>query len=472
QRVRLRFEWDWKGVDCELRRANELKTTYPSPHQWYAAYLFSKEILRTLRTTKSPKKVSSTNNRPNQLFSSTVSPNEEVQVLCAITREQIEIGNYDAGRLVLRNWWTHGEWPTLEGLSTHAAADLLFTAGSLASCLSSTGRTPKGQKHAEDLLSGSIGIFEQLGVKRRSAEGRIELALSYYRQGIFGLSRNTLLKVLADLPLDDIELRSLALVRLAVVERHSGHVSDSLALFSEAYDLIEEWGALITGRYYHEFATALQEIALNDNAPDCLFAITQHLQRAFKEFVAVGHHRYAAVVKNNHGFLLVKLGRFHEAEPHLLHARRLFETFDDTIRKAQVDDTLARLYLATGRLDLSDSASEAAVTCLQENDEEALLAEALTTRGILLCKLKRYSEARGILEGARQIAERCGDSEGAGLALLVLVEEMYQNFNKYESQFIATRLRQLLECTQVISTRYRVENCLRVIGSNIKTRVT
>jgi len=100
------------------------------------------------------------------------------------------------------------------------------------------------------------------------------------------------------------------------------------------------------------------------------------------------------------------------------------------------------------------------------------LAEALTTRGILLCKLKRYSEARGILEGARQIAERCGDSEGAGLALLVLVEEMYQNFNKYESQFIATRLRQLLECTQVISTRYRVENCLRVIGSNIKTRVT
>jgi len=33
QRIKLRFEWDWKGVERELRRANELKTTYPSAHQ-------------------------------------------------------------------------------------------------------------------------------------------------------------------------------------------------------------------------------------------------------------------------------------------------------------------------------------------------------------------------------------------------------------------------------------------------------
>src|SRR4029434_4714759 len=37
-RVKLRFEWDWKGAERELRRANELQTTYPTAPQWYAAY--------------------------------------------------------------------------------------------------------------------------------------------------------------------------------------------------------------------------------------------------------------------------------------------------------------------------------------------------------------------------------------------------------------------------------------------------
>src|SRR5689334_18189566 len=37
-RIKLRFEWDWKGVQRERRRANELKTDYPSAHQWYVAY--------------------------------------------------------------------------------------------------------------------------------------------------------------------------------------------------------------------------------------------------------------------------------------------------------------------------------------------------------------------------------------------------------------------------------------------------
>lgn len=467
QRVKLRFEWDWKGAERELRRANELQTNYPTAPQWYAAYCFARSILQTFLQNGeiSGNEIRGDLLYPPQLFTSTLSPNEEVQVLCTIAREQIEIGNYEAGCVMLRNWWTPGAWPNLNNLSPHSAADLLFTAGSLAGGLSSTGHIQKGQKHAEELLSGSIGIFEYLGAKRRAEEGRIELALSYYRQGLFAVSRSSLLKILGELKSEDGELRSLALIRLGVVERHAGHLSDSLTRFEEAYPFIHDGGPLVSGRYYHELGTALQEIALADNRSDFLDKATHHFRRAFYEFAAIGHHRYAAVVENNHGFLLLKLGRFDEAEVRLVHAQKLFEEFHDVVRTSQVDDTLARLYLATGRLDMSDLASHRAVTCLEACDEEALLAEALTTRGQLFCRLRRFTEARAILEGAWRIAQRCGNSDGASRALLVLFEEMYSQMDQPERHYIAARMRDLFENTQTAPIRSRIANCLMLIST-------
>ena len=467
ERIKLRFEWDWKAAERELRRATELKTEYPSAHQWYAAYQFSKGLYQksSRKRATSRDKLITHHLHSTQFFSATLSPDEEVQVFCTITREQIEVGNYEAGCLMLRKWWKPGDWPRIEGLSPYSAADLLFTTGSLVGCLSSTGRIQKGQKHAEDLLSGCIGIFEHIGAKRRSAEARIELALSYYRQGMFVLSRKTLSRVLRELQLEDNELRILALIRLGVLERHSGHIADSLTQLSQAKLIVEESGALVTGRYYHELALTLSDIAVAEDRTDYFDNVATHLQRAFYEFVAIGHHRYAAVVENNQGLFLLKLGRFDEAERHLIHARTLLDGYDDKIRTAQVEDTLARLYAATKRLELADFASESAVTCLEPCDEDALLAEALTTRGLVLCKLNRHNEARSFLEGAWRIAERCGDLEGAGRALLLVFEEMYEELNQHERLSLANRVRKLLEHTQVLSTRLRLENCLKLISS-------
>ena len=71
------------------------------------------------------------------------------------------------------------------------------------------------------------------------------------------------------------------------------------------------------------------------------------------QIVAIGHHRYAAVVENNHGLLLLSLERFEEAEAHLRQAQQP-QALDHKISEAQVDDTLARLYAATNRLDVAD----------------------------------------------------------------------------------------------------------------------
>ena len=461
QRVKLRFEWDWKSAERELRRANDLKTDYPAAHQWYAAYRSSLELFQS-RPGASQFSIDILQDvQPTQLYCGTLSPNEEIQILCTIAREQVEVGNYDAGCLILRKHWIPGEWPKLEGVSSHSAADLLFTAGSLAGCLSSAGRIQKGQRHAEALLNGAIGIFKHLAARRAVAEAKIELALSYYRQGIFELARKMLLGLIDELQPGDNDLRSLAFVRLAVVERHAGHITDSLSRLSAASSIVDQSGPLITGRYHHEFAIALKNAAIAESRSDYSEIVQNHFDRARYEFEAIGHLRYIAVIENNHGYLLLDLGLYDEAEVHLLSAQNLFGLLEDKVRKAQVDDCLGRLYMDTNRFEMAETAIDGAINSLEADDESALLAEALTTKARLFCKQNRFDEARQILEGAWRIAERCGDNEGAGRTLLILIEEMHPQMGHAELKSTAIRMRELLEHTQQPSTRARLNECLK-----------
>lgn len=56
--------------------------------------------------------------------------------------------------------------------------------------------------------------------------------------------------------------------------------------------------------------------------------------------------------------------------------------------------------------------------------EHALLAEALTTRGRALARLERFDGARADFERAAEVAEQAGATEGAGLAVLTMIEEL------------------------------------------------
>ncbi len=172
EKVKLRFEWDWKSAERELRRANDLRTNYPSAHQWYAAYrtiqqLYEDACLIRGRDgeVKKDTRLVLNDRIPRQIASLELTLNEQVQVYCAISREQIDSGNYEAASRVLGPWWCFGNWPILKGLNQTWCADLLFTCGELAGCVASTLQIPRGQKHGEELLNGAIALFEQLGFK-------------------------------------------------------------------------------------------------------------------------------------------------------------------------------------------------------------------------------------------------------------------------------------------------------------------
>jgi tetratricopeptide (TPR) repeat protein len=276
--------------------------------------------------------------------------------------------------------------------------------------------------------------------------------------------------VLEALSADDSELRSLAFIRLASLERHAGHLKSALAYLEQAGALVESSGPWVSGRRLLELASTYKDVAISDELPACHQKAEEFYRQAFHEFEAVGNHRLCAIVENNLGVLLLLTHRVTEAEFRLLKARRVFEHLDDHIRCAQADDSLARLYFEQGRLTEARTAIERSIQTMETGDEDALLAESLTTKGVIYCALKRYNEAQKALDGAFRLASRCGDTEGAGRSLLVMVEEMASMLEREEMGRARTRLLELLSTSEQTSIRTRATNCIHIIDSLLECR--
>jgi signal transduction histidine kinase/ActR/RegA family two-component response regulator len=142
----------------------------------------------------------------------------------------------------------------------------------------------------------------------------------------------------------------------------------------------------------------------------------------------------------------------------------LFEEFGDQVRRAQADETIAQLRVGSRQYELAEAAIELAVNTLEGSGEDVLLAEALTTQGLIFSRLGRRQDAKPILERARRVAERCGDREGAGRALLILIEEMCDQLPDDERREIGAQANQLLANSQQPATRERLRKCVEMIA--------
>jgi len=143
---------------------------------------------------------------------------------------------------------------------------------------------------------------------------------------------------------------------------------------------------------------------------------------------------------------------------------RLFEEFHDIVRGAQVKETLARLYVATKRYTLAQESIYKSVRVLEHTDGEALLAEALTTCGLVESKLGNFVTARNNFQAGCNVAERCGDHEGAGRALLILLEEFGHQLEQSEKKQIVEKLQALFAPTQQKALQIRVTKCIKEFG--------
>jgi CheY-like chemotaxis protein len=253
------------------------------------------------------------------------------------------------------------------------------------------------------------------------------------------------------------DLKVIAMVRSAIIEKTAARYDESLSIYMQAEPLVESTGDdSLKGTFHNGLATLLNCMGLADSRKDYIDRSLIEFAAANFHFERAGHTRHQASVENNVAFLYLNLGKFAEAHQHLNRSQDLFLKMDDVVHLAQVNETRARVFLAEGKLKEAERYARQAVRTLEKGDECSLLVEALTTYGTILARMGNHSRARALLQRAIEVAETCGDLEGAGRARLSVIEELSNQTSAPELASIFHDAADLLENSQDPSARQRL----------------
>jgi CheY-like chemotaxis protein len=386
---------------------------------------------------------------------------ERARLRIQLSKELEESGKYEEACEALRELWPRvNERPVLNGLDAATSAEVLCRVGVLTSCIGSAKQIEGAQEIAKNLISEAIGIFESLQNMEKVAEAQTDLAICYWREGAIDEARVILRAVLDRVSEKESEVRALALLRNAIIERSAGRVNEALQIHVGAAQLFEKLNNhALKGKFHVGLAKTLRALGTVERREDYIDRALIEYAAASYHFERAGHERYRANVENNLGFLLSTVSRFAEAHEHVNRARRIFVGLKDAGSVAQVDDTRARVLLAEGRHAEAERAARAAVRALEKGDGQALLAEALTTHGVALARTGQYARARRALERALAVAGRVGDREGAGRAALAVVEELGGRLDFGELSAAYERAAELLAGSQQPGVKERLLSC-------------
>lgn len=386
---------------------------------------------------------------------------ERAELSCRLAKQFERTGEYEAACEALGEFWPkRDEPPKLDGLDELTTAEVLLRVAALAGCLGSADQTEGSQEAAKNLITHSIEIFEKLGQPARAAEARGDLALCYWREGSYDEARVQLRSALHLLPEGNDELRAILLIRAGIIEERTQRLHEALRFYNEAAPLIERSeDHSLKGAFHNEFGLVFRRLATPENREDYLDRALIEYAAASFHFEQAENHRYLARVENNLGNLYFTIGQYKDAHRHLDRARHLFLELKDIGTAAQVDETRARTLLAEGHVTEAERMVRSAVKTLERGGEQAVLAEALTTYGVVLARLGNYPRSRVLLERAIEVAETTGDLEGAGRAKLSIIEELGKKMPAKELVSVYRSAIDLLKGSQDPSTGKRLISC-------------
>src|SRR5207237_3278841 len=145
---------------------------------------------------------------------------ERARLRCRLARQYEQAGEYEAASEAMADLWRGvGARPMLEGLDEETKALVLLRVGTLSGWIGSAWQIEGSQEMGKDLISESLRVFEQLGKRSKVGEARSDLALCYWRAGAYDEARITLEEALSEFDESDVELKAIALLRKAHIER-------------------------------------------------------------------------------------------------------------------------------------------------------------------------------------------------------------------------------------------------------------
>ena len=351
---------------------------------------------------------------------------DRAQYCCALAKDFEKAGEYEAACEALFEFWPdRAEPPVVEGLDRKATAHVLLRVGALAGWLGSARQDKGSQEAAKNLITQSVEIFAGLGESDRIAEARSDLALCYWREGAFDEARIHLNRALELLINKYDDLKARVLIRAGMVEVDAQRLDRAVSFYNEATPLVDQsLDHALKGSLHIEFGLVFRRFSAIENREDYLDKALIEYAAASFHFEQAGNTRYCALVENNLGFLFSTIGKFTEAHSHIDRARGLFAELGDRGHVAQVDDTRARTLLAQGLPVHAERIARSAVKALEKGDECSLLVEALTTHATALARTGKAIRSRSAFRRAIEVAQTCGDLEGAGRANLSIIEEL------------------------------------------------
>ena len=296
--------------------------------------------------------------------------------------------------------------------------------GILTRWIGSQNQIQESQDIARDLISESITFYESAGDIKKVAAARAELAYCYWREGALDEARIMFNAALQKLTIEG-NTRANALLGLAVVEWSDSRFGEALKILTENAPLFKKiTNHAIKGAYHSQLAMVLRKLAPKQKREDCLKRVLSEYEEADHHFKLAQNIVYRADVKNNLGFFLYKLSRHREAHEYLEQAKRLRTGVKDKIGIAQIDDTRAQVFIAEKRFKEAEVVARGAVRVLEKSGHQCLLADALTTHGIALARLKQTERAQFTFQRAVEVAHLVGALNKAGLAALTMIEEL------------------------------------------------
>lgn len=351
--------------------------------------------------------------------------NETALIKCQTAMDLKDKGDYEGARKAMAPLWSVvGERPTLGGLHSSVAAEVVLTVGILTRWIGSRNQIKESQNVARDLIGEGMAFFESQGDFKKAAGAQTELAYCYWREGALDEARIVFNEALNKLTTEG-NSRANALLGLAIVEWTDSRLGESLKILNDnAAMFIKIPSHAIKGAYHSQRAMVLRSLLPATKPSDQIKQIIKEYQEADNQFKLAHNSVFRADVKNNLGFLLYKLCRYKDAQAHLEQARRLRTSVRDKIGVAQIDDTRAQVFVAEKKYKDAETVARNAVRILAKSGHQCLLADALITQGIALARSKQVEHAQFIFQKAIEVAHQVGALNKAGLAALTMIEEL------------------------------------------------